>query len=631
VRLPAARILVLLALAGWPLFSDAAPAPATAPVGAPAPGIGDGDLVIRAGRLFDGYRMSGPVAVRVRNGRIAEVGRRLRSREGDRVIDCADCTLLPGLIDAHVHYLEPRNLRQALVFGVTTEFDMGTDPLLAARAKERQKKDVATEADIRSAGALLTAPAGHGTEYGLRISTIRSPAEADALVRERIASGSDYIKIILDSGRTFQPLPTISTATLRALVEAAHAHGRMAIVHVGSSAEASAALAAGADGLAHLFVDAPPAKDLAASARRNHAFVEPTLVVMEKIVGPLRRKALLTDKRLRPYLAPSDVAELQRSFPIRATVPTSMAFAASAIARLKRAGVPLLAGSDSGRVHGPLLLREIELLSRHGLSRIEALRAATSAPAGAFGLDDRGALATGKRADLLLVRGDPSRDLASLRDIRAVIKQGWVVDRQAFAESMKSERAADDALRRAPPPLGLGDGLVSDFEEGKLSSRWGSGWSASTDAIAGGTSTVSLELPAGGAGAGGHALRVAGEIRPGFPFGFAGALFSPGTKPFAPANLAGRRISFDARGDGGTYAVMISARSYGRVPVKAPFAASRRWRHYSFALDSFDGMDGHDIGAIMFSAGPRLGPFEFQIDNVRLEPAARSRRGARGR
>ncbi|HEX9413179.1 MAG TPA: amidohydrolase family protein [Ktedonobacterales bacterium] len=104
----------------------------------------------------------------------------------------------------------------------------------------------------------------------------------------------------------------------------------------------------------------------------------------------------------------------------------------AALRQLTAAGVPILAGTDAsmpGTTHGASLHREMELLAQAGLTPLEALAAATSVPARAFGLDDRGRVAPGLRADLVLVEGDPSQDFLATRHIRGVWKRGSAVDR----------------------------------------------------------------------------------------------------------------------------------------------------------------------------------------------------------
>jgi hypothetical protein len=97
-------------------------------------------------------------------------------------------------------------------------------------------------------------------------------------------------------------------------------------------------------------------------------------------------------------------------------------------------------------------------------------------------------------------------------------------------------------------------------------------------------------------------------------------MFVPGSAPGQAVNLSSKkRISFWAKGDGATYRIMLSARSYWPVPVARLFVASREWRRYTFEISDFDGMDGHDLTGVTFAAGPQPAKFELQIDEVRFE------------
>src|SRR5262249_10877234 len=145
------------------------------------------------------------------------------------------------------------------IFGVTTELDMFTDHAFAARMRSEEAAGKALDrADLRSAGTLVTAPGGHGTEYGIKIPTITSPAQAQEFVDARVAEGSDYIKLVYDDGETFgASFPTITREILAAVIRAAHARKRPAVVHIHGREKARDAIAEGADGLVHLFIDRP--------------------------------------------------------------------------------------------------------------------------------------------------------------------------------------------------------------------------------------------------------------------------------------------------------------------------------------------------------------------------------------
>lgn len=125
---------------------------------------------------------------------------------------------------------------------------------------------------------------------------------------------------------------------------------------------------------------------------------------------------------------------LRTSFTLPRRLPSlSLDHARAAVRVLAAAGVPLLAGTDAGNpgtAHGASIHRELELLVSAGLTPIEALRAATSTPARVFRLLDRGRLAPGLRADLVLVDGDPSRDITATRAIVQVWRNGVMVARE---------------------------------------------------------------------------------------------------------------------------------------------------------------------------------------------------------
>lgn len=109
-------------------------------------------------------------------------------------------------------------------------------------------------ADVFSAGTLITAPGGHGTEFTLPIPTLDKGADVQVFIDARIAEGSYFIKIVMEDGYGNQHFDSFDAATVKAIVAAAHRRGKLAVVHISTLANARAALDAGADGLAHLFV-----------------------------------------------------------------------------------------------------------------------------------------------------------------------------------------------------------------------------------------------------------------------------------------------------------------------------------------------------------------------------------------
>ena len=583
-------------------------------------------ILIEHVRVFDGTRVFENRSVLTEDGIIRSVAAGIPRPADAIAVDGTGKTLLPGLIDAHTHTIAETLLQQAPVFGVTTDLDMFTDPATAARIKKEQREGKLLDyADLRSAGYLATVPGGHGTEYGLPVPTLTRPEEAQAWVDARIAEGSDCIKVVYDDSVEYgldKPKPTLTKDVLKALADAAHKRGKLMVTHIGFLQQALDAIDAGADGLAHLFVGASSSPDFGKIAAAHHIFVVPTLTVLNTICATSFDAELAEDPRLKPYPLPTETAAMKARFDLPAKI--SCEGANEAVRQLKAANVPILAGTDAGNpgtTQGASIHGELELLVRAGLTSVEALRAATAAPAAAFHLDDRGQIVAGKRADLVLVDGDPTGDIRQTRNIVAVWKAGHAIDREAWKASAAKQTEAQTKAKTAAAPAGSESGWISDFEQdGAPQAKFGAGWMVSTDQMAGGKSVARLEIVPGGAEGSKKALRVAGEVTTGFAYPWSGAMFSPGAAPMSPANLSARKaIQFWAKGDGQTYQVMVFSQRLGYRPATQNFVAGPEWKQFTLTFASFGGLDGSDIMALVWCAGPKTGTFAFELDNVRLE------------
>jgi imidazolonepropionase-like amidohydrolase len=267
---------------------------------------------------------------------------------------------------------------------------------------------------------------------GPPLPTVASPADAPAFVDARISEGSDYIKVIYDDlAGLGMSLPMLDRHTLTALVEAAHARGALVVVHVGSEDQARAAIESGADGLAHLFTGPNVSAGFASLLAGRGAFVIPTLTVLRGICGQPNGAGIATDPLLRPYIRPSLRERMSRSW----ASTRSCEGTHEAIRDLAQHGVPILAGTDApvpGQTYGASVHGELELLVGIGLTPVQALTAATAAPAKAFGLTDRGDIRPGLQADLILVDGDPTTDILATRRIAKVWKRGVQVERATY-------------------------------------------------------------------------------------------------------------------------------------------------------------------------------------------------------
>jgi imidazolonepropionase-like amidohydrolase len=569
-------------------------------------------------RVFDGKAVHERRSVLFDDARVVDADFRGSAPAGARIVKGAGRTLLPGLIDAHTHAFRQFDL--PVLFGVTTQIDMFTAvPVMQDAKRSMAAGRHAGQADLFSAGTLATAPGGHGTQFGVPIPTLSSPGEAQAFVDARIAEGSDFIKIVLEAGgHGAGAMNSLDIATATALIEAAHRRGKLAVVHVSTEKDASAALDAGADALVHLFVgvapDATAVDSLTRLAKRKNAFVIPTFTVMESMAG-VRSDDLLDDADLAALVGREGATSLKARYGQQAQ-PQLLAMPKAVTAALARAGVPILAGTDAGNagtLYGISMHRELAALVEAGLTPTAALAAATSAPAAAFRLGRRGCIATGCKADLLLVEGDPTRDITATRRIVEVWKDGQSANvlRDARREQIAQERGG--STRQGLPA----DGRISQFSAAKLASPFGSGWMPSTDQFAGGKSTVKLDvLPALPDGQ--IPLAVQASVAPGLPYAWSSVAFMPGAQPMQPADLSAARVlRFKVRGDGKTYQVMIMGAANNR-PSSVPFVAGKEWEDISVPLSAFAGIDPAAVAMLAFSAGPQPGEYRFELADVRL-------------
>jgi len=417
---------VLLALPGsGALFQTS---PSTAP----------STQLIRDVRVFDGERVLEHQDVLIENGKIGRVSKTGIPAANAEVIDGKGRTLLPGLIDAHVHIVDRTEdaARQALKLGVTTQLDMFSGGERLKKIKKIEAEDPPDVSDLRTAGVGATVPGGHPSQMGgPPFPTITGPEQAQEFVDARLAEGSDYIKIIHDDGSTWnwttKRVPMLDNRTMRALVEAAHKRGKLAVVHALSEQQARDAIEAGADGLVHIFTGEKLNSDFGQFAASHHVFVIPTLSTVYLDCGKSEGPALAADSRLTAFVQPDWQGSLKMAQPDAAKAHYCKA-TEEAMHQLIANHVPIVAGTDSpapGTTYGAALHGELKLLVGAGMTPSAALASATSIPADKFRLDDRGRVRAGTRADLLLVDGDPTKNILDTRNIVAVWKRGIRVQR----------------------------------------------------------------------------------------------------------------------------------------------------------------------------------------------------------
>ncbi|HEX3927417.1 MAG TPA: amidohydrolase family protein [Gemmatimonadales bacterium] len=389
-----------------------------------------GDFALVGGTLIDATG-AGPVpnaVVVVRGGRIIAAGPRstVRIPAGVRQIDITGKTVLPGLWDMHAHYEQVEWGPIYLAAGVTTVRDVGNEFDFISTVRTLLNTGRGLGPHMLLAGVID----GPGP-YGLGVERASTPEEGEALVKRYHDAGFQQIKIY----------SSITRPTLDSICAAAHRLGMTVTGHIPFSLDAYGGVAAGMDQINHIQYIVPlmktagalPLDTASAPARKaidflvqHHTVLDPTLVIFEWADHPAR----IPFSDIEPGVA--KVAPELRSQLMNTGVPAAAeASSASsfndmvmAVSALHKAGVTIVAGTDQ-TVPGYSLHRELELYVEAGFTPMEAIQAATLVPAQVMHVDgDVGTVTVGKRADLIVVDGNPLVRIADLRNITMVIAGG---------------------------------------------------------------------------------------------------------------------------------------------------------------------------------------------------------------
>ena len=443
------------------------------------------------------------------------------------------------------------------------------------------------------------------------MDTIDDPSQAADIVDSRLAAGADFIKIVYSGGN-------ISREILAAVIDEAHRRNTKAVIHIENFADATVAIESGADGLVHMG-SGPANETYATVAANNGAFVITTLTVMESGCQIPTGVGLANDPDISPFLSPKSDCHLRRFYPPHPRVAPLCVYGDTDqkdhVLALMRAGVPILAGTDAPNAGvGPASIhRELELLVDQGMTPTEALAAATSVPATHMDLPDRGRIAVGKRADLLLVDGDPTTRIADTRTIVAVYNAGQRVDRVAFRARVEQDR---QRVADRPELDAARSGHISDFDNGRLTSAFGQGWIAIDDRSIGGTSTAQVALSKPGAEGSARSLRISGVFEP-LAYPTAGTMFVPGKDPTeivkVPAKSA---FTFWARGEAPMPLIItFASEALADLPNFDIQMLTETWKQYVVPVNACE-LDG--LKGISFSA-TAPGEFAFELDQIRFE------------
>jgi imidazolonepropionase-like amidohydrolase len=403
------------------------------------------DIVIHAGRLLDGASKTPreKVSIVIHDDRIASVDAGFSSPDGARVIDLSNETVLPGLIDCHVHLTSQFDggnpiveavtstpyddavkstayARATLLAGFTSVRDVGADPNVVIALRNAIAKGTIEGPRMWVAGPPLGPTGGHGdaangfdpelSHPGWADNLVDSPEAAKLIVRKLRRQGVDLIKIMPSGGvLSIGDNPNQQLMTddeIRAVVDTAHSLGLKVAAHAHGKKAIDAAVRLGVDSIEHgSFGDTESHKLM----KQHGTYLVPTLLVAQTAVG----------------IAKAHPEQLN---------PSSARKAMEVVPHLKGAlhdayitGVKIAFGTDQGLAPHGTNAKEFALMVDAGMAPIDTILAATHSAADLIGdTDDIGSVAPGRYADIVAVDGDPLADITTLEHIKFVMKGGVV-------------------------------------------------------------------------------------------------------------------------------------------------------------------------------------------------------------
>ncbi|GGJ33351.1 amidohydrolase family protein [Streptomyces brasiliensis] len=428
--------------------------------------VGDGETVIDDAGLV------------VRDGLIEWIGPRdaISPDPTRQTVSLAGRTVMPALVNPHGHigYWKGAaadagnfsadnvidHLRRLAYYGVSVFQSLGTDrDDTEIRVRDRQRKGELDDEDLatlHTAGAGIVAPtpgSGNGGPFFAAdaVHEATSPEDARRHVRALAAKHVDAVKFWLDDRHGTEA--RLEPDVYRAIVDEAHRHGLKAAAHIYTVDDAKEAIRAGADILAHLPRTPAPDEELI-TLLTTHDVAVFTSMSIQRPDGD----SWLDDPALADLVTPEAIADLRSR--IRANAPQPLFDTLEAYQRMQStlrtfadAGVRLVFSADTGlltQFPGFAEHRELEALAAAGLPPLTVLQSATQRSATLLGLTDRGTLEEGRRADFVVLAGDPLRDITNTRRIESVHFKGRPVDRSRIRERVREAARHESGAGRNP-------------------------------------------------------------------------------------------------------------------------------------------------------------------------------------
>jgi len=393
-------------------------------------------ITITADRLFDGINIRTNWGVVVEGNVIVEVNAIGKLSKGDSTIHFSGSTLMPGMIEGHSHVLlypynraewndqvlkESRSLRairgakmatKNLYAGFTTIRDLGSEGAGYADVAIKQSIELGIIEGPRMlvAGRAIVATGSYGPKGfhpDFEVPLGAEPADGanlQTVVRDQIGKGADFVKVYADYrwGPNNEARPTFSIEELKLIVETAASSGRDVVAHAATNEGMRRATLAGVKTIEH---GSDVSDEVLQLMKERGVAICPTLAATHSI---------------QQYFGGWDGRD--------ETEPEAIKSKRAMFKRVLNSGVTIVAGGDVGVFEHGENVRELELMADYGMKEIDVLQSVTSVNAKAFGLNDLGQLRVGFLADIIVVKGNPEKDIGDLYNIELVMKDGRIIE-----------------------------------------------------------------------------------------------------------------------------------------------------------------------------------------------------------
>lgn len=359
----------------------------------------ENSTLIRNVDFFDGENSQKGVYVLFEEGKIIKISKRKIKAKGAKVIEGEGHTLIPPLLNSHVHVWFPKNLQDALKHGIFALLDMHSNDFFANSMRTNNGK--AGYGYYYSSNAGATVPEGHGTQFGIPVPTINDTLSPKKFVEDRNANHADYIKILKEPRRA-----TLTTEQTQEVIQTAHAHEMLAVAHVSKLDDALELAGQEVDGFVHVWLDRAASEDEWKTLEEADVYMAPTLRVYQKYFEQLEKEG-------------------------KETSLLSFEGLLKEVKAAHEAGIPILAGTDAPNFalnYTSELFEEIILLGKAGLSNEEALQAASANIYRNFQLKEFSLVQEGGPASFSLVKGKPLENLEDIRNEKRVFQKGIELD-----------------------------------------------------------------------------------------------------------------------------------------------------------------------------------------------------------